>query len=117
MKYQIDKSSGVSAYMQLYDQLRRDIARGSVKYGERLPSKRLLAGELGVSLITVEHAYALLVDEGYAEAQRVLCRFRREGGDFGPARAAGAGCLAPARTGGLPVLGAREGDAPGADGV
>lgn len=44
MKYQIDKSSGVSAYMQLYDQLRRDIARGSVKYGERLPSKRLLAG-------------------------------------------------------------------------
>lgn len=69
MKYQIDKSSGVSAYMQLYDQLRRDIARGSVKYGERLPSKRLLAGELGVSLITVEHAYALLVDEGYAEAR------------------------------------------------
>lgn len=80
MKYQIDKSSGVSAYMQLYDQLRRDIARGSVKYGERLPSKRLLAGELGVSLITVEHAYALLVDEGYAEARERSGYFAAFGG-------------------------------------
>ena len=77
MKYQIDKSSGVSAYMQLYDQLRRDIARGSVS---NLPSKRLLAGELGVSLITVEHAYALLVDEGYAEARERSGYFAAFGG-------------------------------------
>lgn len=89
MKYQIDKSSGVSAYMQLYDQLRRDIARGSVKYGERMPSKRLLAGELGVSLITVEHAYALLVDEGYAEARERSGYFAAFGGraETSPSRA------------------------------
>ena len=69
MKYFIDKSLKDSAYMQLYRQLRRDIISGELKRGSRLPSKRLLAGELGLSLVTVEHAYALLVDEGYAEAR------------------------------------------------
>ena len=99
MKYQIDKSSGVSAYMQLYDQLRRDIARGSVKYGERLPSKRLLAGELGVSLITVEHAYALLVDEGYAEARERSGYFAAFGGraETSPSRALPVQDTAPLR--------------------
>ena len=42
---------------------------GTVPRGRRLPSKRLLAEELELSVITVEHAYALLVDEGYAEAR------------------------------------------------
>ena len=99
MKYQIDKSSGASAYMQLYDQLRRDIARGSVKYGERLPSKRLLAGELGVSLITVEHAYALLVDEGYAEARERSGYFAAFGGraETSPSRALPVQDTAPLR--------------------
>ena len=84
MKYQIDKSSGVSAYMQL----------GATSCGGTLPAaasstasasvKAAARGELGVSLITVEHAYALLVDEGYAEAraQRVLRGLRRQGGEL-----------------------------------
>lgn len=33
-------------------------------------SKRQLAEEEGLSVITVEHAYALLTDEGYLEARR-----------------------------------------------
>jgi len=69
MKYYIDKNAKESAYMQLYDQLKQDIISGQLALGSRLPSKRLLAGELGLSLVTVEHAYALLVDEGYAEAR------------------------------------------------
>lgn len=36
-------------------------------YNSKLPSKRVLAEEVGVSTITVEHAYALLCDEGYIE--------------------------------------------------
>ncbi len=69
MKYRIDKAAPVSAYMQLYAQLREDILTGAVPYGAKLPSKRLLAGELGLSLVTVEHAYALLADEGYLETR------------------------------------------------
>lgn len=80
MKYFVDKSLKDSAYMQLYRQLRRDIISGELKRGSRLPSKRLLAGELGLSLVTVEHAYALLVDEGYAEARERSGYFAAFGG-------------------------------------
>jgi len=51
--------------MQLYRQLRRDITDGLYKYSQKLPSKRLLATETNTSVITVEHAYAILCDEGY----------------------------------------------------
>ena len=56
MKYTVEKHSGESAYMQLYRQLRQDIVYGAVPRGARLPSKRLLAEELELSVITVEHA-------------------------------------------------------------
>ena len=69
MKYRIEKHGGESAYLQLYKQLRQDIVGGVLPPGSKLPSKRLLAEELEISVITVEHAYALLVDEGYAEAR------------------------------------------------
>ena len=65
MKYTIDRSSRESAYLQLYRQLRQDIAEGAYPPGTKLPSKRQLAEELRVSLITVEHALSLLADEGY----------------------------------------------------
>lgn len=67
MKYTVDKGSG-PAYLQLYKQLRDDIISGMFAYNSRLPSKRMLAEESGVSTITIEHAYSLLCDEGYAEA-------------------------------------------------
>lgn len=68
MKYRIDASSK-PGYLQLYEQLREDITSGHFAYGARLPSKRLLAEELGLSVITAEHALALLCEEGYAEAR------------------------------------------------
>ncbi|MDO4380256.1 MAG: PLP-dependent aminotransferase family protein [Clostridia bacterium] len=68
MNYIIDKKSR-PVYLELYKQLRDDIIGGAFDYGEKLPSKRLLSEEVGVSTITVEHAYALLCDEGYAEAK------------------------------------------------
>lgn len=68
MRYQIDTGCG-PAYLQLYRQLRDAIISGIFPYNSRLPSKRTLAGEAGVSTITIEHAYSLLCDEGYAEAR------------------------------------------------
>ena len=70
MKYHTEKENGISAYMQLYYQLKKDITDGLYRIGTRLPSKRLLAEEAGISVITVEHAYRLLCDEGYAEARQ-----------------------------------------------
>ena len=58
MRYLIQKKSGKSAYLQLYTQIRNDIVGGIYPYGTKLPSKRLIAEECGVSTITVEHAYA-----------------------------------------------------------
>ncbi|MBR3514732.1 MAG: PLP-dependent aminotransferase family protein [Lachnospiraceae bacterium] len=69
MNYQIAEDSTKPAYQQLYEQFRRDIATGVYAYGERLPSKRVIAAEANVSLITVEHMYELLLEEGYAEAR------------------------------------------------
>ena len=87
MNYVIDKSKG-SSYMQLYKYLREDIINGTYGYGKKLPSKRLLAEETGVSTITVEHSYALLCDEGYAEARErcgYYAIFRRSDGFALPA--------------------------------
>ena len=57
-----------TAYLKLYRQLRNDILSGGYPYGTKLPSKRTLAGEYGVSLVTVEHALEILCEEGYAAA-------------------------------------------------
>ena len=68
MKYIIDKEKR-PLYLQLYKQIRDDIIAGNYSYSKKLPSKRSLAEETGVSTITVEHAYALLCDEGYVESR------------------------------------------------
>ena len=74
MRYRTDKNTGVSAYMQLYTQIKKDIVDGAYHYGARLPSKRLASEEAGVSVITVEHAYRLLCDEAVMEEiDRQLC--------------------------------------------
>ena len=69
MKYSVDKSSKKSAYIQLYELLRLDICNGTYPYGTKLPSKRILAEETSLSVITVSHAYEILCDEGYVEAR------------------------------------------------
>lgn len=56
-------------YLQLYEKLKREIVSGAYQHGSRLPSKRTLAEEMGISVIPVEHAYELLCEEGYVEAR------------------------------------------------
>lgn len=64
----LDRSSSTSLYEQLYRQLRRSIADEEYPPGSRLPSIRALTSELHCSRNTVEAAYRMLVEEGYAEA-------------------------------------------------
>ena len=68
-QYNIDAGIKQPAYMQLYHQIRDDITRGVCPYGMKLPSKRFLAAETGTSVITVQHAYDLLTDEGYIRSR------------------------------------------------
>ena len=68
MKYIIDNKNR-PIYLQIYRQIRDDIIAENYPYNTKLPSKRSLAEETGVSTITVEHAYSLLCDEGYVEAR------------------------------------------------
>lgn len=68
MNYLIEANSKTPAYLQLYEQIKNDIVRELYAFGTKLPSKRLIADEAGLSTVTVEHAYALLIDEGYVEA-------------------------------------------------
>lgn len=69
MKYSIEKTNSSPAYLQLYRQMREDIVSGIYPFHSKLPSKRMMAEECGVSTVTVEHAYALLCDEGYIETR------------------------------------------------
>ena len=70
MKYYINEQSNKAAYLQLYEQLKKDIVSGTYAYGTKVPSKRFLAEETGVSVITVQHAYSILCDEGYVESRQ-----------------------------------------------
>lgn len=65
LTYELKKSPGVPLYEALYRCIRGDILSGSLRPGEKLPSKRALAENLEVSKITVEAAYSQLLSEGY----------------------------------------------------
>lgn len=49
----------------IYLSIKNQISGGTLKPNEKLPSKRTLAENLGVSVITVQNAYSLLISEGY----------------------------------------------------
>ena len=65
LTYTLKTEDSRPLYGQLAAFLRDDILSGALAAGSRLPSKRSLAENLGVSSITVEAAYNRLIDEGF----------------------------------------------------
>lgn len=65
LTYNFSNLQGESMYAHLYKCIKGDITSGVLHSGDKLPSKRTLAKNLGISIITVENAYAQLVVEGY----------------------------------------------------
>ena len=59
----IRNSGGVPIYDQITRQMKGLILRGELKEGEALPSMRLLAKELRISVITTKRAYEELERE------------------------------------------------------
>lgn len=64
-----DADDETHLYRQIYERFRGAIAGGTLKPGDRIPSARALAKELGVARGTVELAYSLLAAEGYVQAR------------------------------------------------
>jgi GntR family transcriptional regulator/MocR family aminotransferase len=60
-----DRSADTPYYHQIYQGLRDAILEGRLSRGQRLPSTRSLAGELGISRLPVLTAYDQLLHEGY----------------------------------------------------
>lgn len=56
-------------YLELYRKIKEKILSGEYPYGKRLESKRTMADKMGISVITVEKAYSMLLDEGYLYAR------------------------------------------------
>lgn len=64
----VERNSVTPLYEQIYQYIKERIEYGQYEAGTRLPSVRALAGEVGVSKITVEQAYLQLAAEGYIKA-------------------------------------------------
>ena len=65
LTYSFSDIGSVSLYEHLYKCIKNDILQGFLKAGDKLPSKRTFAKNLGISTITVENSYAQLMAEGY----------------------------------------------------
>ena len=68
LTYSFENIDSESMYEHLYRCIKQDILQEKLRAGEKLPSKRAFAKNLGVSTITVESAYAQLVAEGFLYA-------------------------------------------------
>ena len=63
----LSNSSGKPIYEQITDQVKEQIMTGALAAGDALPSMRLLAKELRISVITTKRAYEELEREGFLE--------------------------------------------------
>ena len=63
----ISNSSGKPIYEQITTQIKNKIITGELRPGDALPSMRVLAKELRISVITTERAYADLEQDGFIE--------------------------------------------------
>ena len=67
---ELDRDDSSKVFEQVAAAIRRAIADGEARPGERLPPARDLAAELGVNSNTVLRALRLLRDEGLLEFRR-----------------------------------------------
>src|SRR5271169_4171036 len=65
----IDRKILKALHRQIYDAYRAAIVDGRLRRGQRIPSTRVLASEIGVSRFPVLGAYAQLLAEGYFESR------------------------------------------------
>ena len=65
VKIILSQTSKTPLYQQIKEQIKDQIIRGELKEGDALPSIRVLAKDLHVSVITTKRAYEELENEGF----------------------------------------------------
>ena len=65
----VDRTLARPLHRQIYEAFRAAILHGRLRPGQRIPSTRVLAVEVGVSRFPVLNAYAQLLAEGYLESR------------------------------------------------
>ncbi len=63
--YDLSKAGTEPKYIYLYKCIKNDILSGKLKPGERLPSKRTMAQQHNLGVVTVANCYEQLLSEGY----------------------------------------------------
>lgn len=64
----LNNSSGVPIYEQIEEQIKSQIMVGELAAGDALPSMRVLAKDLKISIITTKRAYEDLERDGFIES-------------------------------------------------
>ncbi len=64
MQFRIDNASERAVYLQIIDQVKRDVALGRLARQERLPTVRQLSQQLTINPNTIAKAYRQLEQEG-----------------------------------------------------
>ncbi len=64
----VSNSSGIPIYEQIKEQIKSQIMTGELMEGDALPSMRVLAKELKISIITTKRAYEDLERDGFIES-------------------------------------------------
>ena len=78
----VDKNLNSPLYQQIYAAIKMEIILRIRREGEKLPSIRALAKELGVSATTVVEAYEMLCSEGYVVTNEHVVTEVSEGADY-----------------------------------
>ncbi|MEZ5942992.1 MAG: GntR family transcriptional regulator [Planctomycetaceae bacterium] len=70
MRIHLDHHSGEPIYRQIVEAVKLEVARGNLVEGDKLPSVRGLANELGINMRTVVKAYEELQNAGLTVLQQ-----------------------------------------------
>jgi GntR family transcriptional regulator/MocR family aminotransferase len=114
--FTIDRASSLPLIRQIYREISSQILRGEMASGERLPSTRETAGELGVSRNVVIEAYEQLAAEGFLIGIEGAGTFVAEGSMLAP-RAFSPAPLEARTLGAAAIAAEAGGEAPGPAGL
>ncbi|MCC5580941.1 GntR family transcriptional regulator [Microtetraspora sp. AC03309] len=79
IEFNLDRSSGVSTYLQLVHQVKQALRLGTLRPGDQLPTAREVVESLAINPNTVLKAYRELEREGLVEGRPGMGTFVRHG--------------------------------------
>ncbi|MFI6481448.1 GntR family transcriptional regulator [Nonomuraea sp. NPDC050663] len=79
IEFTLDRSSGVSTYLQLAHQVKQALRLGTLRPGDQLPTAREVVESLAINPNTVLKAYRELEREGLVEGRPGMGTFVRQG--------------------------------------